>query len=70
MLGSVRSLSECTSRCRWPHRSDVGTKDLPLTTMPETFDGGLSGAGRCGQTSFVDAGISMNRPTQIYVGST
>ena len=70
MLESVRSLLECTSRCRWSHQSDVGIEDLPLTTMPKTFGEALSGAGWGGQTDSVGAGISMNKPTQIYVGCT
>ena len=46
MLGSVRSSLVCKSWRRWPHRSDVGTEDLPPTTVPGTFDEALSGAGR------------------------
>ena len=45
MLGSVRSPSVCTSWHRWPHLSDVDTKDLSPTTVLETFGGALSGAG-------------------------
>ena len=30
--------------------------------MPETFGGALSGIEQCSQTSFVDAGISLNGP--------
>ena len=67
MLGLVRSSSVCTSQLRWPHRSDVGTEDLPLTTVLETFSRALSGLGRCGQTSFVDVGISLNRPSLSFV---
>ena len=46
MLGSVRSSLVCKSWRRWPHRFDVGTEDLPPTTVPGTFDEALSGVGR------------------------
>ena len=46
MLGSVRSSLVCKSWRGWPHRSDIGTEDLPPTTVPETFDEALSGVGR------------------------
>ena len=62
MLRSVRSLSVCTSQRRWSHRFDVNIEDLSPTTVPETFGGALSGVGRCSQTGFVGAGISLNMP--------
>ena len=62
MLVSVRSSLVCTSRRQWLHWSNVSTEDLPLTTVPETFDGALSGASQCGQTGSVSVDISMNRP--------
>ena len=65
MLGLVWSLLMCKSRRRWLHRSDIGTEDLSSTTMPETFSGALSEAGWCGQTGFVGAGISLNRPKKV-----
>ena len=63
MLRSVRSSLVSTSRRRWLHRSDVDTEDLLPTIVPETFNGALSGAGRCGQTCSLSAGISMNKPS-------
>ena len=63
MLGSVRSSSVCTSRCRWLHRFNVGIEDLPPTTVSETFNRALSGVGWCDQTGFVSVGISLNRPS-------
>ena len=65
MLRSVWSSSVCTSWRQWPHRSDVSTKNVSPITLPKTFGGALSGAGRCSQTGFVSAGISLNRPTYI-----
>ena len=62
MLVSVWSSLVCTSRHQWPHWSNVSIENLPLTTVPETFSGALSGAGQCGQTGSVSVGISMNRP--------
>ena len=67
MLGSVRSLSVCTSQRQWPLRFDVGTEDLLPTTMPKTFGEALRGAGQCGQTGSVGVGISMNKPSIIYI---
>ena len=52
ILGAVRFSAVCTSRRRWLHRFDVGTEEMPPTTVSETFGGALKGADQCGQTDF------------------
>ena len=52
ILDVVRFSTVCISRHRWPHQFDIGIKEMPPTTIPETVDGCLRGVDRCGQTGF------------------
>ena len=62
ILGVVRFSAVCISRRWWPHRSNVGTKKMPPTTLLETFSEALRG--RIGVVRPVSVGVggSTNRP--------